>query len=85
MAVAGGEVEHPCRICPYLIEPGIDGIRQLKRPVGLTASQWQFLGLHGIAHRVEQLDVKDAAERRGTEVAPANHVCLVPDALALVI
>ena len=83
--VAGGEVQHPCRIGPYLVEAGIQRVLQLERAVGLTVLDNQLLGFHGIADGVEQLHVEDAAQVGEVQVVVAHDVSLVPDVLPLII
>ena len=83
--VAGGEVQHPCRIGPDLVEAGIQRVLQLERAVGLSVLDNQFLGFHGIADGIEQLHVEDAAQVGEVQIVVAHDVSLVPDVLSFII
>ena len=83
--VAGGEIEHPCRIGSHLVEAGVQRVCQVERTMRLTVQNDYFLCLHRIADGVQQFDVEDAAHIGVMQVVVTHHIGFVPDILTFII
>ena len=83
--VAGGEVQHPCRISSHLVETGVQRVCQVERTMRLAVQDDQFLCLHRIADGIQQFDIEDAAQIRMVQIVVTHHIGLVPDILTFII